>query len=155
MLADTDGLHMIVSTGREEHRLLLPGPELPPIGTPLVARLDLDADARHRANAALKFRIMARARRGGYQRPSKIMADYPTVRLMRMLQAFDARRVGATWRAIAVALFGAAEVAKVPSWKTSSLRETVISLDESASALVDGGYIDLLRPRKTGFRNDL
>jgi hypothetical protein len=148
-----DGFHLIVADGRAEHRLWLPDAEPPPIGTPLAARITLDGDARHRANAALRFCTMARADRGSRQhRSPPVSSDYPTIRQARMLQAFDGRRAGATYRAIAAAIFGEKAVAEAEPWKTSALRNTVITLAETAVALVDGGYRDLLRPRRTGFR---
>lgn len=151
--ATADGLHMIVSNGREEHRLWLPGPEPPPVGTSLSVQLILDRDVRHRANAALKFCVMAHARSGRRPRASP-HADYSIIRQMRMLQASDGRHAGATYRAVAAAIFGEKAVAEARPWKTSTLRSTVITLAETALALVEGGYLNLLRPRKTGFRTD-
>ena len=151
--ATADGFHMIVSNGREEHRLWLPGPEPPPVGTPLTVQLILDRDVRHRADAALRFCMMARARSGRRPRASSAV-DYSIIRQMRMLQAFDGRHAGATYRAVAAAIFGEKAVAEARPWKTSALRSTVITLAETAAAIVEGGYLNLLRPRKTGFRAD-
>jgi hypothetical protein len=153
--ATADSFHMIVADGPAEYRLWLPGAEPPPIGTPLAARINLDGDARHHANAALRFCAMARADRGRRQSRSRpVRPDYPILRQARMLQAFDGRRAGATYRAIAVAIFGEKAIAEAQPWKTSTLRSTVITLAENATALIEGGYRNLLRPRETGFRID-
>jgi hypothetical protein len=153
--ATTGSFHMIVANGPAEYRLWLSGAEPLPSGTPLAARIDLDGDVRHHANAALRFCTMARADRGRRQTRSRaVRAEYPIVRQARMLQAFDGRRAGATYRAIAIAIFGEKAVAEAEPWKTSSLRNTVITLAENAATLVEGGYRNLLRPRETGFRID-
>jgi hypothetical protein len=68
-------------------------------------------------------------------------------RIRLMLQAADGREHGASYRQIADAIFGPARVAADP-WKTSPLRDTVIGLVESASAMIDGGYLHLLRHRR-------
>jgi hypothetical protein len=147
--AASDGFHLIVADGRDEYRLWLPGVELPPIGTPLAARLDLDASTHHQATAALRFHAMAQGsrRRGSLGR----QVDDLIVRQARMLQAYDGRRAGATYRAIATAILGEKAVAEAQPWKTSPLRKTVIRLAEGATILVQGGYRGLLRPRGTGF----
>lgn len=68
-------------------------------------------------------------------------------RLRLKLQAADARVNGASYRAIANAIFGEARVSAEP-WKTSSLRDTVIELAEGGFDLITGGYRKLLRHRR-------
>lgn len=63
------------------------------------------------------------------------------------LQAADGRRNGASYREIAVAIFGEARIAAEP-WKTSSLRDTVIELVEAGFDLIAGGDLALLRHRR-------
>ena len=65
-----------------------------------------------------------------------------------MMQAADGRSNGATYREIAIAMFGSERIAS-ESWRTSALRDTVIGLIESASALIKGGYRRLLRHTRT------
>ena len=64
-----------------------------------------------------------------------------------MMRAVNGRANGATYREIAIALFGPERVAAEP-WKTSSLRDAVIGLVESAGPLINGGYRKLLRHRR-------
>jgi hypothetical protein len=64
-----------------------------------------------------------------------------------MIQAVDGHTNGATYREIAVALFGAARVADTP-WKTSALRDATIDLVRDGLSLVAGGYRSLLRRRR-------
>lgn len=63
------------------------------------------------------------------------------------LRAADGRINGATYRDIAIAIYGAARVDSEP-WKTSSLRDAAIAFVEAGMALIDGGYLRLLRHRR-------
>ncbi|MBG6162799.1 hypothetical protein IWQ54_002462 [Labrenzia sp. EL_195] len=66
------------------------------------------------------------------------------LRFKAMLRAVDGRSNGAPYREIAQRFFGAGRVASEP-WKTSSLRDTTLRLVQNGLAMVDGGYLDLLR----------
>lgn len=68
-------------------------------------------------------------------------------RLRLMMQAVDGRSHGASYREIAIAIYGHHRVAAEP-WKTSSLRDAVIGLVEGGNAMIAGGYLDLLRHRR-------
>ncbi len=57
------------------------------------------------------------------------------------------RLAGASYRAIAEALFGSGRLTSEP-WKTSSLRDTVIRLARTGLAMTRGGYRNLLGPRR-------
>jgi hypothetical protein len=63
------------------------------------------------------------------------------------LRAADGRMNGATYREIAIAIYGAARVDTEP-WKTSPLRDAVIAFVEGGLSLIDGGYLQLLRHRR-------
>ena len=63
------------------------------------------------------------------------------------LRALDARLAGASYRAIAEALFDPGRLTSEP-WKTSSLRDTVIRLARTGFAMTRGGYRNLLGPRR-------
>jgi len=63
------------------------------------------------------------------------------------LRAADGRMNGATYREIAIAIYGAARVDPEP-WKTSPLRDAAIAFVEGGLALIDGGYLRLLRHRR-------
>jgi hypothetical protein len=65
-------------------------------------------------------------------------------RLIRSLRALDARQNGASYRTIAVGLFGA-ERAPTHGWKTHDLRNRTIRLVQNGQSLMRGGYFDLLR----------
>ena len=63
------------------------------------------------------------------------------------LRAADGHMNGATYREIAIAIYGAARVDTEP-WRTSPLRDAVIAFVEGGLALIDGGYLQLLRHRR-------
>lgn len=69
-------------------------------------------------------------------------------RLVAALRALDGRQAGASYQAIAEALFDAERVSADP-WKTSSLRDSVIRMARSGFAMMRGGYRRLLRPGRT------
>ncbi|WP_457152989.1 DNA -binding domain-containing protein [Mesorhizobium sp. P5_C1] len=48
---------------------------------------------------------------------------------------------------MAIALYGFNRVAADP-WKTSALRDAVIGLVEGATAMIGGGYLQILRHRR-------
>jgi hypothetical protein len=64
-----------------------------------------------------------------------------------MMQAADGRANGASYRAIATALYGQARVASNP-WKTSPLRDAVVGLVKSGTNMIGGAYLQLLRHRR-------
>jgi hypothetical protein len=68
-------------------------------------------------------------------------------RLRLMMRAVDGRGNGASYREVAIALYGRTRVAADP-WKTSALRDAVIALAEGGLALIGGGYLQLLRHRR-------
>ncbi|WP_318863046.1 DUF2285 domain-containing protein [Sinorhizobium meliloti] len=68
-------------------------------------------------------------------------------RLRHKIQAADGRSNGATFREIAIVIFGEARIAEEP-WKTSSQRDRVIGLVKGSSELIAGDYVLLLRKRR-------
>jgi len=68
-------------------------------------------------------------------------------RLRLMMRAADGRGHGASYRDIAIALYGRERVLSAP-WKTSSLRDAAIGLVKGGRALIGGGYLQLLRHRR-------
>lgn len=66
----------------------------------------------------------------------------------RILRAVDARLAGASYREIAAALFGEAEVGNVRDWKNHPTRAVVIRLVRTGLRLINGGYLGLLLPVK-------
>ena len=67
-------------------------------------------------------------------------------RLILMVRALDGHQAQASYREIALALFGPDAVAKYP-WKTSSIRGQTIRLVKDAVVTMEGGYRKLLRGR--------
>lgn len=65
------------------------------------------------------------------------------LRLSRMLDAYEAIEAQATYRQVALQLFGQEAIDR-HDWRTSSVRDTTIRLVRAARAMVAGGYRDLL-----------
>lgn len=106
--------------------------------------LPLDGDLPDRLEAILRLWHMLAAKPA---RSDPRMTTYQRRRFRLMMQAADGNANQATYREIAVAIYGEDRVRAEP-WKTSALRASVIALVRSAAALIDGGYHDLLRHRR-------
>ena len=106
--------------------------------------LPLDDDLPGRIEAIQRFWQMLKAR--PVPRDNR-MTPYQRQRFRLMMQAADGRAAGASYREIGIALFGEQRVLD-ESWKTSPLRAAVIALARNASALIEGGYLGLLRHRR-------
>lgn len=123
------------------HVLFLPG------ASPkdqLAAVIPIDDDILDRIDA------LARLSRAWLERPplrdTRMTVDQRR-RFRLRLRAADGRMNGATYREIAIAIYGAARVETDP-WKTSPLRDAVIGFVEAGMALIGGGYLKLLRHRR-------
>lgn len=149
-LVAEDGAHVVLRGARGVCRLWLPG-GLPPPGTPLVALVDLDPYAAERAAAVLRFWRIVRPWRPAAPYRRAVVPDGEIIGHILTLRALDGSLAGASYRAIAEALFGAERVAREP-WKTSSVRAQVIRLVAKGRRLMRGGYRDLLKPPKRRFR---
>ncbi|KAB2761315.1 DUF2285 domain-containing protein [Brucella anthropi] len=135
-----DALHLRIDVAGE--RLEITRIDAPSDGI-LVAVLILDAAALDRLHALSRFCAMLFRRRV----PTDIrLTSQRRRRIRQMLRAYDARLDGATYREIAIAIYGDARIAAEP-WKTSSLRDAVIGLVEGSFAMTSGGYLQLLRHR--------
>ena len=111
---------------------------------PLASLIPLDAGVARRAEATMQFwRFMTQ----GGPRPPPAVPPQRIRRLVTILRALDGRLSGASYRAIAEALFGADRVASEP-WKTAPLRDSVIRLARAGFALMRGDYRKLLDPRR-------
>jgi hypothetical protein len=110
----------------------------------LAALIPLDADTFGRIEALSRF---WRACEGRSLPPDTRMTADQRRRLRLKLQAVDGRMNGASYREIAIAIYGEGRVAAGP-WKTSPLRDTVIGLVEGGFAMIGGGYLQLLRHRR-------
>lgn len=106
--------------------------------------LPLDDDLPDRLEAILRLWHTLTAKPA---RRDPRMTPYQRRRFRLMMQAADGNANHATYREIAIAIYGEDRVRAEP-WKTSALRASVIALVRSAAALIDGGYQDLLRHRR-------
>jgi len=106
--------------------------------------LPLDDDLLGRIEAIQRFWQTLKAR--PVPRDTR-MTPYQRQRFRLMMQAADGRASGASYREIGIVLFGERRVSSEP-WKTSPLRATVIALVRNAFALIEGGYLGLLRHRR-------
>lgn len=111
---------------------------------PLAAVIPLDTDILGRIEALTRF---WRALQGGSMPPDTRMTAQQRRRLRLMMRAADGRANGASYRDIAIALYGRERVAADP-WKTSALRDAAIALVEGGFALIGGDYFKLLRHRR-------
>lgn len=136
-----EGHYALSATDRPVQLLVLP--ERDPKG-PIAAIIPLDADTFGRIEALTRF---WRVTQGRPTVTDTRLTPAQRARLRRMIQAVDGRASGASYREIAIVVFGAARVAETP-WKTSSLRDIVIGLVEDGRALIEGGYLRLLRHRR-------
>jgi hypothetical protein len=136
-----DGAHLLLRDEAISHQLWLIDP--PSGATPVVALIALDVTAPQRADAILRF--WRYAAHGRPRTPSRPL--HRIDRLVSALRALDARLAGASYRAIAEALFDPARLISEP-WKTSPLRDTVIRLTRTGFAMMRGGYRNLLGPRR-------
>lgn len=112
--------------------------------TPLVALIPVDIDMLDRIDSLTRF---WRALYGRTPMADTRLTRQQRRRLRLMLQAVDGRMNGASYREIAIAIYGQERVSADP-WKTSPLRDSVIGLIESGFAMVAGGYLNLLRHRR-------
>jgi hypothetical protein len=83
--------------------------------------------------------------KGGWARVGAL-SSARRARLRRTLRALDGRTGGASYRQIASMLFGEPRGSEA-SWRTSSLRASVIRLCASGRKLARGGYARLLSGR--------
>ncbi|MFC3636612.1 DUF2285 domain-containing protein [Camelimonas fluminis] len=110
----------------------------------LAAVVPFDADVFDRIDALTR---MARIRLGRPPSRDTRMTTEQRRRFRLKLRAADGHMNGATYREIAIAIYGAARVDTEP-WRTSPLRDAVIAFVEGGLALIDGGYLQLLRHRR-------
>ncbi|WP_206659591.1 DUF2285 domain-containing protein [Hansschlegelia zhihuaiae] len=110
----------------------------------LAAVIPIDDDILDRIDA------LTRLSRAWLQRPplrDTRMTVEQRRRFRLKLRAADGRMNGATYREIAIAIYGAARIDPEP-WKTSPLRDAVIAFVEGGMTLINGGYLHLLRHRR-------
>ncbi|SDR44950.1 Uncharacterized conserved protein [Rhizobiales bacterium GAS113] len=135
----SDGLHGILRRGGVDHRLWLR--EDPQEGVPFAAVLPMDGRFERRTHAARRlWRALNNRSAGPEFRP---LPKQRRTRLILSVRALDGKLEGASYRAIAEGLFGAARIPD-RGWKTHDLRNRTIRLVHAGVALMRGGYRDLL-----------
>ncbi|OJU50165.1 MAG: hypothetical protein BGO03_09905 [Mesorhizobium sp. 61-13] len=140
--SDEQGDHMVFAIGNQAIRLLrIAGT---PSGTALAALVPLDADGFDRIDAIDR---LLRALQGRAVADDRRLTPQQKRRHRQMLQATDGHLDGASYRDVAIVLFGSGRVTAEP-WKTSPLRATVIGLVHGGRAMIEGGYRQLLRHRR-------
>lgn len=140
---------MTIASAPEGDYLTLIGRDAPAVlrlgsdGPPTAALLPFDAFFPERMAIALRvWRAM--------QRGAAPTVDAPTADQLRrrklILRALDAHLAGATYREIAVGLFGSKPVPSGDDWRTHHLRSRTIRLVQDGLERMRGGYLRLLRP---------
>lgn len=141
VLEARDGLHVIVRVVGSEYRLHILGP-MPELGSPLSIELDTDAYAAHRAEAAIRFWRLVADPPVSRVPPRAMPTRLHTRRLAAMLWALDLRCADLSQPRVGAEL--GAEVGR--DWADSAGRSAIRRLLADADRLVNGGYLDLLRP---------
>ena len=136
-----DGEHWIINDGYGRLPALLIGGTNPDLPAAIVIPLDSDFATRAEAASRLWRLVTSRRRR----RPPDRLTRQRRRRLGLTLRALDGRLAGESYRVIAAGLFGDARVLAGPGWKTHDLRDRTIRLVRFGMALMQSGYLDLLR----------
>ncbi len=139
-----DGRHVILQDLQGDHRLWLRDVQA---GVGMAAIIPLDESVLLHVAGLLRFqRRLAGKTPGPIGRGWDLTARLRQ-RLILMVRALDGHQAQASYREIALALYGPAAVARYP-WKTSSIRGQTIRLVQDAVATMEGGYRKLLRGRR-------
>lgn len=137
----SDERHWLVNDSEGPHHLWLQGMRTT---MPMAALVPLDETVLLRLAGLLRLkRRLDRHPAGALPSAWRITARLRK-RLLGMIRALDGHLEGASYRDIAMALYGPDDVARFP-WKTSSIRGQTIRLVADAVAMMDGGYRKLLR----------
>jgi hypothetical protein len=111
---------------------------------PMAALVPLDETVLLRLAGLLRLKRCLDRQPAGALPPAWRITARLRKRLLGMIRALDGHLEGASYRDIALALYGSGSVARYP-WKTSSIRGQTIRLVADAVAMMNGGYRKLLR----------
>jgi hypothetical protein len=136
-----DEQHCIVNDALEPHSLWLKGDRT---ALPMAALVPLDETVLLRLAGLVRLKRRLDGRPAGPLPSAWQVTARLRKRLLDMVRALDGHLEGATYREVALALYGAEAIARFP-WKTSSVRGQTIRLVADAVAMMDGGYRKLLR----------
>lgn len=138
-----DGRHVVLQDLQGAHRLWLRDVQA---GAGMAAIIPLDESVLLRVAGLLRLqRRLAGKSPGPVPRGWELTARLRQ-RLIQMVRALDGHQAQASYREIALTLYGPAAVARYP-WKTSSIRGQTIRLVKDAIVTMEGGYRKLLRGR--------
>ncbi|PZR36650.1 DUF2285 domain-containing protein [Caulobacter segnis] len=130
-----DGLHLRTAWGLQ---VLVRGGD--PIDRPLVVALTYDEHLRLRVRAVDALERLS----AGRPPPKSHLTRAQFARLDRCLVALDGTLAGQSYRTIAEKIFGRRALVGEP-WKTAAIRGATIRLVQTGRALMNGGYLKLLR----------
>ena len=138
-----DGRHVILQDLQGAHRVWLRDVQA---GAGMAAIIPLDESVLLRVAGLLRLQ-----RRFAGKSPGPVPRGWDLTarlrqRLILMVRALDGHQAQASYREIALALYGPAAVVRYP-WKTSSIRGQTIRLVKDAIVTMEGGYLKLLRGR--------
>lgn len=138
-----DGRHVVLQDLQGAHRVWLRDVQA---GAGMAAIIPLDESVLLRVAGLLRLqRHLAGKSTGPVPRGWDLTARLRQ-RLILMVRALDGHQAQASYREIALALYGPVAVARYP-WKTSSIRGQTIRLVKDAIVTMEGGYRKLLRGR--------
>jgi hypothetical protein len=136
-----EGVHLLRDPGGPGRLHVL---HMAPDRSASMALVPLDADGFARLEAIYRLLALFHGRKVP---PDRRLTPQRLRRAQLMLRAHDGRAGGATHREIAQVLFNIPPMRR-DDWQTASERYAVMGLLRDAKAMVAGGYMRLLRPRR-------
>jgi hypothetical protein len=136
-----EGVHLLCDPGGPGRLHIL---RMAPDSAASMALIPLDADGFARLESIYRLLSLLHGRKVP---PDRRLTPQRLRRAQIMLRAHDGRAAGATHREIAQVLFNIPPMRR-DEWQTASERYAVMGLLRDARAMVAGGYLGLLRPRR-------
>jgi hypothetical protein len=143
-LITDEGLHLILRcSGDTEHRLLLPGPDLPRDGSPLAVVIEPNRFWRFRVAAAERLLALTACSRLPIRpRPAAPLPPEEVARRTYMLWAIDLQQAAASEHEIGAILFGTRVSGAI--WSNHADRSELRRLLRAGRSFVSGRYRELL-----------
>jgi hypothetical protein len=142
--ADTDdGIHLLLNDPNGQHRLWILD-DARASGTAFLIPFDDDFGARLHSLQRLQRRLTGK--RAGPPPRSLQLSPLQRARLILLVRALDGEQEGASRREIAAVLLDpTARTIPAIEWKNAALRKKINRIISGALALMNGGYLTLLR----------
>ena len=138
-----DGQHVLINDPAGRHRLWFVG-GIPRDGSAFLIPFDKDFNARLHGLQRLHRHLNGKP--SGPRRRSQQLSVGKRTRLTLLLRALDGEREGASRRELAaVLLYEEARDIPAIEWKNSPFRKRINRAVAAATALMNGGYLTLLR----------